>query len=56
MSRPKATGGVMRAKAYHAFSEAVEIAVRRGYARAHKHTDDPTEYQLCDAIETAVID
>lgn len=34
---------------------AVEEGVKCGYARAHKHTNAPTETDLCDAIIDAVM-
>ena len=36
-------------------SEAVEVGVRYGYHRAHKHTDSPGEDMICDEIEMAVM-
>ena len=35
--------------------QAIEEGVRRGYNRAYKHTTDPSDNQVIDAIESAVI-
>ena len=48
------TGG-MRVKAYEVLHRAVEEGVLRGYARAHKHTDDPGEETMKYEIENAVL-
>ena len=34
-------------------TDALESGVKRGYYRAHKHVDKPTEDHLCDAIVEA---
>ena len=34
---------------------AIEEGVRRGYARAHKHVENPTEGSIIDHIEEAVM-
>ena len=35
---------------------AIEQGVRRGWQRAHKHVDDPTELSICDRIEQCVME
>ena len=34
---------------------AIEDGVTYGYRRAHKHTETPTEYEMCSAISDAVM-
>ena len=34
---------------------AIEEGVRRGYARAHKHVENPTEEAICETIEDCVM-
>jgi hypothetical protein len=34
---------------------AIEQGVRRGYARAHKHVENPTEGSIIEHIEDAVM-
>lgn len=34
---------------------AIEDGVTYGYRRAHKHTETPTEYEICSAISDAVM-
>lgn len=34
---------------------AIENGVRRGYRRAFKHIDNPTEESICEHIEEAVM-
>ena len=34
---------------------AIENGVTYGYRRAHKHTETPTEYEICSAISDAVM-
>lgn len=45
----------MRANEYRLLDEAVEMGVTRGYNRAFKHTDAPTEEQIKDSIHNAVM-
>ena len=45
----------MRPNEYLVLSECVEDGVALGYTRAHKHTDTPTEQQIKEAIEQAVM-
>ena len=42
-------------KTYPLLSQAVENGVIYGYRRAHKHTDEPTESEICTAISDAVM-
>jgi len=35
--------------------KAIEDGVVYGYRRAHKHTEEPTEYEVCAAISDAVM-
>ena len=35
--------------------KAIEDGVTYGYRRAHKHTETPTEYEICSAISDAVM-
>ena len=45
----------MRPDTYRLMVMAVEEGVKRGYQRAHKYVDDPTEEQMCDAVTTEVV-
>jgi hypothetical protein len=45
----------MRAKEYPLLVEAVECGVARGWRRAYKHTDAPTEETVRDTIIEEVI-
>lgn len=45
----------MKANEYLILSECVEDGINLGYTRAHKHTDNPTEQQIKEAIEQAVM-
>ncbi len=35
--------------------QAIEEGVRRGYRRAFKHNEDPSEEVICDTIEECVM-
>ena len=35
--------------------QAIEEGVRRGYSRAHKHNEDPSEEVICHTIEECVM-
>lgn len=48
--------GTVRVKTYPLMSEAVEIGTNRGWRRAHKHTDEPREFEICAAIEQAIME
>ena len=45
----------MKAKEYNLMSMAVENGISYGYARAFKHTDDPSEEAIRTAIYEAVM-
>jgi len=34
---------------------AIEEGVRRGYSRAHKHNEDPSEEVICEIFEECVM-
>ena len=36
--------------------QALEEGIRRGYRRAHKHNENPTEVTICDYIEECVME
>ena len=36
-------------------SQAIEEGVKRGYRRAYKHNEDPSEEVICDTIEDCVM-
>jgi hypothetical protein len=40
---------------YELLRDAINIGIRRGYYRAHKHVDAPTEDALCESILTCVM-
>ena len=44
----------MRANEYRLMQECVEVGVERGWKRAHKHTENPNEYDIRSTIEEAV--
>lgn len=55
-SPPQGEGAaVVRLRAYHIIAEAVEQGIAYGYRRGHKHTDAPSEDELCSAIYEAVM-
>lgn len=45
----------MKVKTYPVLSRAVEEGVAYGWTRAHKHTDNPSEDSVKDAIADAVM-
>ena len=45
----------LRINPYRMLEEAVEVGVRRGYYRAYKHNDKPTEEEIIEAIKSAVM-
>ena len=45
----------MKVKTLVILEQAIEEGVRRGYRRAFKHVDDPTEESICDHIEECVM-
>lgn len=46
---------MLKPKTFELMNRCIEDGVRLGYARAHKHTDQPTEQHLKDCIENAVL-
>ena len=46
----------MKVKTLVILEQAIEQGVRRGWQRAHKHVDDPTELSICDRIEQCVME
>jgi hypothetical protein len=48
-------GETIRAKAYPLKREAVEVGLRLGWHRAHKHTERPTPDAIQEAQEQAVM-
>jgi len=45
----------MKPKIYTILAQAVEDGVKRGYRRAFKHVEKPSEEFIIDAIDTAVM-
>jgi hypothetical protein len=45
----------MKVKTLVILEQAIEEGVRRGYRRAHKHIENPTEESICDHIEECVM-
>ncbi len=45
----------MRPKVRVILEQAIEEGVRRGYSRAHKHVENPTEGAIIEHIEDAVM-
>lgn len=45
----------MRPKTHKILEMAIEEGVRRGYSRAFKHVDNPTECVIIEHIEEAVM-
>jgi len=45
----------MKAKVRVILEMAIEEGVRRGYSRAHKHNEDPSEEIICETIEECVM-
>lgn len=46
----------MRPKTFQLLERCVEYGVGRGYTRAHKHTDSPTEDQIKEQIQSCIMD
>ena len=56
MTAPKVeVRGAVRVDTYRVISEAVERGVAYGVQRAHKYTDSPSEEQIEDQVEQAVM-
>ena len=45
----------MRPREYRLFTECLETGLRRGYRRAHKYCDNPSEEQLLESLQTNVL-
>ena len=45
----------MKPKIYTILSQAVEEGVKRGYRRAFKHVDSPSETAIIESIDSAVM-
>ena len=45
----------MRPKFRIILEQAIEEGIKRGYHRAHKHNENPTETSICENIEDAVM-
>ena len=45
----------MKVKTLVILEQAINEGVTRGYRRAFKHVDDPTEESICDHIEECVM-
>ena len=45
----------MKPREYRLFAECLENGLRRGYRRAFKHTESPTEEQLLESLHTNVL-
>lgn len=46
----------MKVKTRVILDQAIKEGVLRGYRRAHKHIDNPTELMICDQIEMCVME
>ena len=45
----------MKPKIHVILSQAIEEGTRRGYMRAFKHNEDPSEEIICETIEECVM-
>jgi hypothetical protein len=45
----------MKPKIYKILNDAVEVGISRGYRRAFKHSDTPSEEHILTSIETEVM-
>ena len=45
----------MKPREYRLFTECLENGLRRGYRRAYKYTDHPSEEQLLESLHTNVM-
>jgi hypothetical protein len=45
----------MKANTYKILQDCIENGIRRGWNRAHKHTDTPEENVVFDRIEDAIM-
>ena len=53
--KPVVTGR-MRVNAFAVLADAVNQGIERGWHRAYKHADKPSESDIKEAVEIAVID
>jgi hypothetical protein len=45
----------MRARIYPLLQEAVEVGTRRGYQRAFKHNDSPSEGAILESLDNCIM-
>jgi len=45
----------MNPKIYNLLSRCIEDGIKRGYRRAHKHVESPTEDSILDNIEECIM-
>ena len=45
----------MRPKFRVILEQAINEGIRRGYSRAYKHNENPTETSICENIEDAIM-
>ena len=45
----------MKAKTLVILEMAINVGVKRGWSRAHKHIENPSEASICDHIEECVM-
>jgi hypothetical protein len=46
----------MRAREYRLMEDCVELGAKRGWSRAHKHTEHPSESDIREVIVQAVME
>ena len=45
----------MKPREYRLFAECLENGLRRGYRRAHKYCENPSENQILESLQTNVM-
>ena len=45
----------MKPREYSLFAECLENGLRRGYRRAHKYCENPSENQILESLQTNVM-
>jgi hypothetical protein len=45
----------MKPREYRLFAECLENGLRRGYRRAHKYCENPSEDQILESLQTNVM-
>ena len=45
----------MKPREYRLLERCIEEGLQRGYRRAYKHSDSPTEEQILDSLETNIL-